>query len=250
MQHWALILLAVLGAANVSAATFVNTTVIASSNRAVESRTFSEPGILGWSDSIQSGQSSAFAQANLETGTLRVRANADIAYYTDFGQASAWVRDTVTFQDWTGQPVRLYWYFHSSVSANYPNAVYYAPSSAEFQIRVNDQVVEYDGIDNSGAYFNGGTVEKVGWIEWSSNPGPITLLLLLSAQAQGPGEWIDAGNTARFYLQLPAGVSYTSTSGVFLADVAPITPIPEPTSALLLVAGTLVVLARARRRVH
>lgn len=250
MKHWGLILLAAFGATNVAAATYVNTTVIASSNRTVESRTFSEPGILGWSDSIQSGQSSAFAQANLETGTLRVRANADSAYYTDFGQASAWVRDIVTFRDWSGQPVRLYWYFHSSVSANNANVVYYAPSSAEFQIRVNDQVVEYDGIDNSGAYFDGGTVEKVGWIEWSSNPGPITLLLLLSAQAQGPSEWVDAGNTARFYLQLPAGVTYTSTSGVFLADALPISLIPEPTSALLLVAGTLIVLVRARKRLH
>lgn len=53
------------------------------------------------------------------------------------------------------------------------------------------------------------------------------------------------GSTMRIYaLDIPAGVSWTSSSGVFLSDIQ---PIPEPSSALLMSLGLVSVLAITRR---
>lgn len=61
------------------------------------------------------------------------------------------------------------------------------------------------------------------------------------------GGWADYGNTVRFHLDLPPGVTYTSASGVFLADRPPIPPVPEPSSLALGLAG-LASMAWVQRR--
>jgi hypothetical protein len=47
----------------------------------------------------------------------------------------------------------------------------------------------------------------------------------------------DFGSTARAYLRLPEGVTYTSQSGVFLATAVPLSPVPLPPAAWLMLAG-------------
>jgi hypothetical protein len=68
----------------------------------------------------------------------------------------------------------------------------------------------------------------------------------ISAVALSPGDTrvseVDFGNSARLSLILPAGVSWTSESGVFLQGV------PEPSMGALLAAGLLSVSAVARVR--
>lgn len=55
-------------------------------------------------------------------------------------------------------------------------------------------------------------------------------------------------NTARFFLELPPGVAFASSSGVFMADRLPPTPpVPEPPALTLGLAG-LALLARRHRR--
>jgi hypothetical protein len=54
------------------------------------------------------------------------------------------------------------------------------------------------------------------------------------------------GNTMRIYaLDVPDGVTWTSSSGVFLSDIQ---PIPEPSEALLMSLGLLLVTVITRRQ--
>ena len=53
------------------------------------------------------------------------------------------------------------------------------------------------------------------------------------------------GHTAQLGIELPEGMSYTSSSGVFMSDL-PGTQVPEPATAMLLLAGLAALGARCR----
>jgi hypothetical protein len=61
------------------------------------------------------------------------------------------------------------------------------------------------------------------------------------------GNSFNFGNTAKFYLRLPEGVTYTSTSGNFLTAAAPIFAVPEPSTWAMLLAGKGMLAAKRRR---
>lgn len=56
----------------------------------------------------------------------------------------------------------------------------------------------------------------------------------LRAQATHPGSSADAADPGHFSIGLPAGVNFTSGSGVLLSDAA---AVPEPSSLMLLLSG-------------
>ncbi len=75
---------------------------------------------------------------------------------------------------------------------------------------------------------------------------PVWFMAQINLTSGGANEVTDFGHTAELSLDLPAGVTYTSASGLFLTGVA--APVPEPETAWLLLAGILPIAARAWRR--
>ena len=72
----------------------------------------------------------------------------------------------------------------------------------------------------------------------------VSLTATLLAEAFN-GADVDFGSTGRLMLSLPSGLGFTSASGLLLT--MPVTPVPEPSTLLLLIAG-LGILESARRR--
>jgi hypothetical protein len=62
------------------------------------------------------------------------------------------------------------------------------------------------------------------------------------------GYTADFASTARIYLSLPTGVTFTSGSGSFLAGATPIAAVPEPETYAMLLAGLGIVGAISLRR--
>ncbi|RZL31851.1 MAG: PEP-CTERM sorting domain-containing protein [Rubrivivax sp.] len=89
--------------------------------------------------------------------------------------------------------------------------------------------------------------------EITARPGETLTLYLyafLGVSAQS-GSWADYGNTTKFLWDLPEGWTYTSASGMFSAGaLTPLTPVPEPATGVLCIAGIGLLGAwqRTRRR--
>jgi hypothetical protein len=73
---------------------------------------------------------------------------------------------------------------------------------------------------------------------------PVWFLAKVNVLGGGANETTDFGHTAQLSLDLPPGVTFTSTSGVFLTALA--APVPEAETAWLLLAGILPLAARLR----
>lgn len=91
----------------------------------------------------------------------------------------------------------------------------------------------------------GDSFSEVERLTFDIGTDPVTLNVSLNASGNG---WnVDASHTLHAYLLLPAGVTYTSDSGVFLRDALPIGSVPEPTSASLALGGLIALWLRGRR---
>ncbi len=85
----------------------------------------------------------------------------------------------------------------------------------------------------------GTSIDRTGSALFFIQPGATFIGLTLMANAADGGT-VDFSDSAAFALRLPDGVSYTSTSGVFLATAAPVFPVttvPEPSSIALIFMG-------------
>ena len=97
-----------------------------------------------------------------------------------------------------------------------------------------------------GDCFVGDSASAVRSAPFSLSNGTFSFDWRLTVEAAG-GASAEFGNTALVWLRLPEGVTFTSESGGFLAEAAPL-PIPEPSASLLLLMSFSVLAVRKRRR--
>jgi hypothetical protein len=218
------------------------------------------------------GTGSAYASANLLDGSLR--ASAMNAGFSD-SRASAQLRDSVTFHvpgatPETLTPVVVELQLNGSInlfqSAGYLYNFIIQASSGPWGGGVGWTTQFYDSPTDPRKYVgwavSGGAGEPFGWASWDLLAGTAT-----SKHFRGvlmvPGDnktfdiqtnfqlgcamstSCDFANSAHLRFELPAGVSFTSGSGLLLTAA-----VPEPASAALLLAGlgALSWVARRRRR--
>lgn len=199
----------------------------------------------------------AHASANLAAGTLRVTGTSVYAPpFATTTDASAGISDTITITGGAGQMGYLDYSFDGSLGVVNDNI----PKSAFAQLNVYIATVAtassryetlsaYSGNCGSGTNCVVGTsTARTGTLAFQIYSGAPTFFQLSLRGTASVGNSFDFGNTAKFYLRLPTGVSYASASGSFLAAAAPITAVPEPTSAALFLAGVAVLGFVARQR--
>jgi len=76
---------------------------------------------------------------------------------------------------------------------------------------------------------------------------PTTYQFAWTLGVNGAGYDVDFSSTAKAYLRLPEGVTYTSQSGVFLATAEPLSPVPWPPMWQLTLAGLGLMATRIRQ---
>jgi hypothetical protein len=199
----------------------------------------------------------AYAYANLDTGTLRVAGNSIYAPgYTTTADASANIRDTLTFSGGS----RLTGYLDYSFDGSLGVVADAFQKAAFAQLAVNIGTVGgsssvYETLSaypaNCGSGVNcevGNSTARNGSLAFQIVAGAPTDFSLNLSGFASIGNSFDFSNTAKFYLRLPDGVNYTSTTGSFLMAALPITPVPEPSMPALMLAGLGIVGLIAKRR--
>ena len=171
--------------------------------------------------------------------------------------------DNVTFQGYSaGETGSLYY----SVDGSFQQSGYQIPGGAvgygEYSAKVYDGVQNYmdtvgyaaTASQSSTACWN--TTEClvgespsaiVGVISFPLTDAKYVFNMFIQMTVTG-GYIANFSSTAKAYLSLPAGVTYTSSSGGFLTLASPINPVPEPETYSMLVAGLGFIAFFAHRR--
>lgn len=217
------------------------------------------PGLLIAQTSGSSGDSVATSYANMTTGVLRDFAHATNAYPGTPYAATAvsQLSDSVVFSGGFGGTAYVDWSFDGSLAYTSNTIgtfgqllVFIGSDYANIMLSANP------GNCGGGNLFADCTVatsvNKQGSIAFTIQPGQMYFASVLQAYSQF-GDTAAFGNSGKIYIRTPEGVSYTSLSGNFLTAAAPIfpptvSPVPEPETYMLLIAGFFA-LAAARRQV-
>lgn len=199
----------------------------------------------------------AYAYANLNTGILRVVGKSVYAPpFTTTTDANTGIGDSVTFSGAAGLTAFLDYSFEGTLGV----IVDAVPKAAFAQLIVNIGTVGgsstvYETLSAYSANCGFGTncvvgtsTSRTGSLAFQVFPGAPTSFNIGLNGFASIGNSFDFGNTAKFYLRVPVGVTYTSSSGSFLTAAAPITPVPEPTTPALLLAGVVVLGFVVRQR--
>ena len=211
----------------------------------------SNSGVAGAAGAV----ASAAAYANLNTGVLRAAAYAAPA--TDFLTrntfATAQIGDTISFHGSASGTAYLDWSFHGNLMTGGspwdPHITYGA-----LQIHVSGRPDERFTLANYCVTidplhcFEGTQIASTGSIPIAITPGDFIIQVALEASA-ALADSAEFFNTARLFLRTPDDVTFTSTSGEFLAGASPIiAAVPEPSTSALMLAGMVALLFGHRQR--
>ena len=128
--------------------------------------------------------------------------------------------------------------------------------SACFGVSLGDVLPDYhcrtfDNFSGGNHYVGVPTHEDIDWLMREAIPfTDQEINLYASLQVAVHDGWsggrglLDLGHTAHLRIELPEGTRFTSESGLLLTQAA--TPVPEPSSAMLILFGTGIFLARRR----
>lgn len=208
-----------------------------------------------------SGDSSGSAYADLSSGVLKSFANATNAYPgTPYGaSAVSAATDIVRFSGGVGQTAYLDWSFDGSLSYTRIETfafgrmlVYTGGSTTDITLAA------YFGSCSVGSTFSdctvGTSVNKQGSIPFVITAFEVDSGIQLGASLNAFstfGNTAAFSNTGKLYLRAPEGVTFTSSTGSFLTNAAPIfavpVPVPEPQTYVMLLAGLGAVAVRRRR---
>lgn len=218
--------------------------------------------------SLTKNSTSVSAAGNLSTGILRATAitrkeSVSIAGIS-FGSIDVTMGDVVTFAQGASGTAYLDWGFDGSFDVEpknllnnnndgaYLNFSLTPPSgnAAGFRLATVTPGMACSGASAPNCVtgpFSHAEVAMRGSVPFEISAGVFTLQFSLGTSARG-GDNADFGNTSYLYLRVPAGVNYTSSTGVFLASALPVPPpVPEPATALLFACGGLALVASRRR---
>jgi hypothetical protein len=211
----------------------------------------------------------ASVEGNLSAGTMRAVAQTDYfkssfvspgyppGYFDSMTSAGARVNmaDTFTFNNLTFGQVQM-GYLDIQVSGSFisppdasPGRILYGTGFVGASVSSSDRQVylsrsqwfaanEYSGpgFQTASPGQVGSSVSYFDTLSFQLLPGT-TYSVGMSLDVIATGLDADFGSTARAYLRLPEGVTYTSQSGVFLATAVPLSPVPLPPAAWLMLAG-------------
>jgi len=252
------LLITALCAAGLPSTSRADATAIANANSSADSQAPQNPQVQGAVDATSRATSasggSAYAYANLNTGVLRdVGVSGPVGNGVTEALASSSINDTLSFTNGFGMTAYLDYRFDGTlgvVAAEYDSAA--IAQLYVFVATVADATTRYETLSafsaNCGPNCEVGTsTARTGTIAFTIMEGPTSFQMSLYGEATN-GNSFDFGNTARFYLRLPDGASYSSASGNFLAAAAPVLSVPEPASWAMLLLGGGVLLRAARAR--
>lgn len=202
-----------------------------------------DPLLASWTADDRGSIASGYA--NMSTGILRSYAQ---SVWVDGGipyaaSASSSVGDVLYFSSGFGGTAYLDYSFEGTLLLNpydFPHATHgqllldAGGSSLNIMLSQNAGNCGVPGDCTVGA-----SITRKGSIAIPIAAGGTAIGASLGAYAQFANN-ADFSNTARLYLRVPTGAAYTTGSGEpFLADAAPIfsSPVPEPASAGLMLAG-------------
>lgn len=228
---------------------------------------FPRPSFVGSEDieisgSVSDGGSIAQGFANLDTGLLRA-SSVSVGGGGIATSAESVIAEGFRFSTGASGTAFLDWSIDGSASADPSNLFSYGLGSLAFywvtpESGLAQQLLYVhttsalicDAIQVETTCEIGNSFAATGTLALPILPGNYYLQVALTTQAANNGT-ADFGNTARLYLRLPEGVSIASDSGTFLASAVPISAVPEPSAAALLLAGLgVVVLVGRRGRSH
>jgi hypothetical protein len=200
----------------------------------------------------------SFAYLDMSQGTLKIAAKSDLlvnalGQFDGLAAAAANIQDQLSFGNFNpGDHATLHYYLHAVLKSgpigqtNPYNDFAVLGIGTGYGGSVNTNAAEYLCYQSDFRHPCGGPGEY--WINgvysFEMSSIPVDLIINLYAQTTF-GNQILLDNTARLYLEVPTGATFSSASGVLFATAS---PVPEVPILAMLLSGVGIVVIRGKAR--